>query len=146
MRRGVAVAAVACGALGCAKPSPPPDAGPPPMPKTRFVECPSHSLGVSLSRKGETDEYEAYARDNYQDARYPSCTWTREAIRCDGTWSFSSQPASLRVERRGEKLLVTIASPRGGADTYPCFATDEGLGACVLNPGTPVCPTPPGSR
>lgn len=132
--------------VGCAKPSAPPDAGPPPMPKTRFVECPSHSLGVSLARKGDTDVYEGYARDNYQDTRYPACQWTREAIRCEGTWSFASQPSSLRVERRGDGLVVTIASPHGRTDSYPCFATDEGLGACVLNPGTEVCPKPPGGR
>ncbi len=110
--------------------------------EARFLECPHHSLGVSLSRSG-TDTYEGYARDNYEDSRYGSCGWDGAALVCRGTWSFTGTSSDLRIERRGEGLVVQIGRPAGGTNEYPCFATDQGLGACVLNPQTPTCPALP---
>jgi hypothetical protein len=128
-------AAIACSAR-------PPVKSLPGVPRTQMIQCPSHSLGVSLSRSATG--YEGFARDNYEKAVFPRCSYAQSEVRCEGTWEFSNSPARLRIAPGPDgKLRATITSASRGENSYPCFATDVGLGPCLLNPGTATCPNPP---
>ena len=115
-----------------------------PIPHSRLVECPSHSLGASLGRNDRTGNYQGMARDNYQSTNYALCTYTPQAIRCEGQWSFSKSPSTLLITRAaGGKLTGRLTTASAGSIDLECVAGDESLGECVFNPGTSTCQKAP---
>ena len=119
----------------------------PQLPRARLIQCPSHSLGASLALAEDGTHYTGYARDNYEDTKYASCTYSPQEIRCDGTWAYSHDSARLVITpAAGGKMTAHLTRSGGHDAVFECVAPDHDLGPCVLNPGTSSCKEAPWSQ
>jgi hypothetical protein len=116
------------------------------IPHTAYIQCPSHSLGASLELDEKTGNYVGFARDNYENSKYPVCTYTPEEIRCEGVWSYSKTAATLVIRFGADGKLVgnlTRSFEGRGTASMECVGVEKDLGECVMNPGTNSCTLAP---
>ena len=113
----------------------------PAIPRARYIQCPSHALGADLERSPEGTTYVGHGRDNYEETKYASCSYTPSQIVCDGAWSFSNTSSRMVITlARDGTLVARVQSPAGGTNELPCVARDQTLSNdCIFNPHTPSC-------
>jgi hypothetical protein len=130
---------------GCASPQPAasPAAGPA-IQRAHFIQCPSHSLGASIELAADGSHYDGIARDNFQNTKYPLCSFSPQEIRCEGEWSITHDSATLVIRPEPDgKFYAHLARAGGKEATFECVTTEQDLGpGCVFNPGTPACQQP----